>query len=283
VVTFQRPYTTLVDANGQVQQYDIRSFRNHPSSAHTLRLFGSLELDSTLFDITANAIAYVGDVATASENPRSSLNPLDLQKHASLLLYRLLDWYKLGEEDALSERNPLDQSICLALMISIIMAANTSPTDEFMVLTAGHKLRSALTKCLFRWARAPDLFIWTLLMGALATCPAQQPTPDFAFFKEYCGLAFADQEFNESSNPEEILDRMRSRIWLPKLDKKVKKLLVIMGLCLAEEVVETVEFAENGVSEDAAWDVDAVGKEHVVGGLTNGRFFGKRSESLETR
>jgi hypothetical protein len=120
-------------------------------------------------------------------------------------------------------------------------------------------------------------------MGVLATSPAQQPTPDFAFFKEYCGLAFADQGFNESSNPEEILDRLRNCLWLPKLDKKVKKLLVTMGFCVAEEVVETVEYADHGVSEDAGWDVDAVGKEHVVGGLTNGRFFGKRSESLETR
>ena len=280
VITFERPYTTLVDASGQVQQYDIRSLHNQPSSTRTLRLFRSLELDSTLFNIIANAIVFVGDTATSLEDRRLPLNPLELQKHASLLLYRLLDWYKLGEEEPINERNPLDQSVCLALMICIVIAANTSPSDEFMVQTAAHKLKTSLSKCLFRWTKAPDLFVWTLLMGALATNHGQQPNSVFPFFKQCCGLVFADHGFDESSNTEEILDRMRKCIWLPKLDKKVKKLLNGMGFGRGEDVVETVEYPGDGMTEDVAWDVDALGKEHVVGGLTNGRFFGKRSESL---
>jgi hypothetical protein len=279
IITFERPYTKLVDTRGQVQQYDIQNFRDQPSSTRTLRLFRSLDLESTLFNITANVIVFIGDVAASSEDRRLPLNPLELQKHASLLLYRLLDWYKIGEEEPVNERSPLDQSVCLALMICVIFAANTHPSDEFMVQTAAHKLRVSLEKCLFRWAHAPDLLIWTLLMGSLATYHSQQPKPDFPFFKQYCGLAFADQGFNELSNAAEILDRMRKCVWLPKLDRKAKKLLVGIGLCMGEEVVETVEGVDDGAKEDVDWDVDVVGKEHVVGGLTNGRFFAKRSES----
>ena len=117
-------------------------------------------------------------------------------------------------------------------------------------------------------------------MGALATYHAQQPKPDFPFFRQNCGLAFAGQGFTMSSNAEEVLDRMRKCIWLPKLDKKLKKLLVSIGFCLGDEVVETVEYGGDEPLEDVGWDVDAAEREHVVGGLTSGRFFGKRSESL---
>ncbi|KAF2687200.1 hypothetical protein K458DRAFT_485464 [Lentithecium fluviatile CBS 122367] len=276
VITFERPYTTLVDDTGQVQQYNVPSFRDRPSSARTLRLFQSLNLDSTLLDIIATAIMFVGDLVSASEDPQSPLNPLGLQKHANLLLYRLFDWYKTGEEDRLNERNPVDRSICLALMIFTVIAANTS--YDVMVQTAAKKLKASLSQCPLGWGDASDLFMWTAVIGALATHHPLLPKPDFPIFSQYCSRAFTYLGFNASSNTEEVLDRMRKCIWMPKLDKKVKKILVAMGFCLGEEVMETVEYFDDEVSENTNVGLDVNEKGRVVGGLTNGRFF-KKSES----
>lgn len=193
------------------------------------------------------------------------MSPLELQKHVCLLMYRLFDWYKQGEEDRGIQRNPVDQSICLALLIFLVRAYEDSYLG--MVHTAGSKLEVCLGRCVLRWGKAPDLLMWTLTMGALAT----QGTTEFAFFKRYCGVAFADQGFNEFTNAEELLDRMRKCLWLPKLDEEVKRLWAHIGFCKGEEVMETIETgptSPKGIKDN-----------EVVGSLTSNRFFGRRSDS----
>ncbi|KAF2241626.1 hypothetical protein BU26DRAFT_525126 [Trematosphaeria pertusa] len=265
VTTFERPYTTLVDATGQTQQYDIPSFRSRPSSGRTLRLFQALKLEPALFDIVSNAVVFIGDLTCWFEEGKSPVSPLELQKHVCLLMYRLFDWYKQGEEDRGIQRNPVDQSICLALLIFLVRAYEDSYLG--MVHTAGSKLEVCLGRCVLRWGKAPDLLMWTLTMGALAT----QGTTEFAFFKRYCGVAFADQGFNEFTNAEELLDRMRKCLWLPKLDEEVKRLWAHIGFCKGEEVMETIETgptSPKGIKDN-----------EVVGSLTSNRFFGRRSDS----
>jgi hypothetical protein len=269
VITFERPYTALADVTSQVQQYDGASLHGRLSFVHTLRLFQPLEVHPTLFNIIANAIVFVSDLTAFFEDCRSPTNPLELQKHASLLIYRLFDWYKLGEEDHLHQRNPVDRSICLTLMILLVIATNT--TYDVMIQTAVEKLKSSLSECLFGWEKAPDILIWTLLIGSLATYHPQHPPLDYFFFRQYCRVVLADQDFEVPLEVENILVRMKNCIWLPKLDEKVRLMLLDKGSPGGEVVDE--------VTESMRMSIEADKKKHIVGGLTSGRFFGKRSVS----
>jgi hypothetical protein len=229
-------------------------------------LFRDLKLSPDLFDIISNIVVFTGDMSSWYEDRRCPVDPLELQKHASLLMYRLIDWFiKEGEEE---NRNPVDQSICLGLLIFLVKASQ--PFDSSytaMMLTAVKKLRTAITKgSIFRWGDSPDLLLWTLTMGALAA----QGSTESAFFAQHCGVAFADARFDENTNAEELLDRMRKGLWVPMLfDKEVKALWVKMGLVGGEEVVG----GEDGLISPE------IKEEEVVGLLTSTRFFHRKEKS----
>lgn len=208
---------------------------------------------------------FVGDLNVWNDDANCPVDPIEMQKHVCLLVYRLFDWYKLGEEGRVSERNPVDQCVCLALVIFLTIAYNQNYT--FMVYAASQRLKAALEKCiLFRWANAPDLLMWTLTMGGLAT----RGTDGFEFFRKYCVMAFEDQGFSAATNAEEVLDRMRKCLWLTKLDNDVKSLWAQMGICKGDEFA--LEMLESGYKSP-----DQIKKEDIVGGLTNERFFNKKS------
>lgn len=250
---------------GQTQPYDIPSFRDQPSLPSTLRLFRPLGLDTTLFQIISDSAVFVGDFTAWIEDHTAPVSPLELQKHACLLLYRLFDWYKEGEENLRSTRHPVDQSVCLALLIFLVMTYEQN--YQLMVPTAASKLTIALNQCLSQWHKAPDVLMWILSLGALAT----QGTAEFSFFKQNCIRMLAAQGFNGMTDPEEILDRLRKCLWVPRLDREVKRMWPQMGFCNGEEAIESIEA---GLKSP-----DRIKKEDVVGGLTVDRFFGKRSES----
>ncbi|KAF2644661.1 hypothetical protein P280DRAFT_465955 [Massarina eburnea CBS 473.64] len=277
VTTFERPYAALLDSNGQPPPYDMPTFRAQPSSTRTLRLFQSLKPDPILLDIIGSVVIFIGDLNAwlDLEHP-DTLNPLDFQKNMSLLIYRLFDWYKQGEENPRLERNPIDQSICLALIIFLIASQEVRGNYRVMVQVAAQKLKIALGKCLFSWGKATDLLVWMLTIGALAT----QGTENFAFFKENCGYAYANQGINEMTTPHEMLDRMRKCLWvgstssgvgsLQNLDEHAKKLWVAMGYT-QEEVIDSIE--------EGVMSPDRIKTEDVVGGLTGDRFYSNRKKS----
>ncbi|KAF2444629.1 hypothetical protein P171DRAFT_484726 [Karstenula rhodostoma CBS 690.94] len=264
VSTFERPYATLMDSTGHIQQYDIPSFRGRPASTRTLRLFHPLKLDPDLYDLISNIVVFVGDLNVWNDNRKCPVDPIEMQKHICLLVYRLFDWYKRGEEDPSLPRQPVDQSLCLALTIFLIVAYNQNYGP--MVYAASQRLKAALEKCLFfNWANAADLLTWTLTMGGLAT----RGTDDFEFYRQYSIGAFKSQGFAEDTNPEEVLDRMRKCLWLGKLDKHVKDMWAEMGICRGEDVMDMSSPSEMK-------SPDRIKKEDIVGGLTNERFFVKR-------
>ncbi|KAJ4305066.1 hypothetical protein N0V90_000596 [Kalmusia sp. IMI 367209] len=264
VSTFERPYTTLVDSTGNIQQYDIPSFRGRPASARILRFFHPLRLDLDLYDIISNVVVFIGDLNIWNDNIKTPVDPIEMQKHVCLLVYRLFDWYKLREECSNIDRNPVDQSICLALIIFLVIAYNQN--YSIMVYAASLRLITSLENCLlFNWGNATDVLMWTLTMGGLAA----RHTENFDFFKRNCVMAFKAQGFNEDTNPEEVLDRMRKFLWLRKLDKDVKDVWAEMGICKGEDVVDMMM---SGMKSP-----DRIKKEDIVGGLTNERFFGKKT------
>jgi hypothetical protein len=134
-----------------------------------------------------------------------------------------------------------------------------------MIFTTAKRLRVALTRgSIFRWAKSQDLLLWTLTMGALAA----QGTAESAFFSQYCSVAFAGAGFDNKTNVDELLQRMKKCLWIPLLfDAEAKKLWVQTGLAKGEEVVDAPQKEE--INPDIKDD-------DVVGLLTSTRFFSEK-------
>lgn len=170
----------------------------------------------------------------------------------------------------MNERSPVDQSLCLALMIFLVtISLPYDPSHRPMVLTPVKKLRAALTKgSIFRWAKSQDLLLWTLTIGALAA----QGTSESSFFTQYSSVAFADAGFDDKTNADELLDRMRKCLWVPLLlDDEAKKLWVRMGLVKGGRVEEVQD--ESGILNHDVKDDD------IVGLLTSARFFSETTKN----
>lgn len=236
-----------------------------------LRLFRDLKLDPDLFEIISNIVVFTGDISAWYEDRKCPVDPLELQKHACLLNYRLFDWYmkpiEVTDEESKDERSPIDQSICLALIIFVVNITQPfDPSYRAVILTTVKKLRAALTKgSIFRWAKSPDLLLWTLTMGALAA----QGSSEAQFFSQYCSVAFADAGFDEKTSADELLGRMKKGLWIPMLlDDEVKRLWVRMGLAKGEGI---------DINEEALVSPE-IKEDDVVGLLTTTRFFSERKK-----
>ncbi|OCL12690.1 hypothetical protein AOQ84DRAFT_284670 [Glonium stellatum] len=263
VASFQRPYAALIDSHGLPYKYDISSFRARPSSTQMIRLCKDVKADADLLEIIVDVIAYSSDVTFWFDDPRCPLDPLELQKHASLLHYRLFDWYDRSAE----VRNTLDQCICLSLLIfAVRISQPADQTYRSIMVTTVQRLREALKKTnIFKWAKAPDLLLWTLTIGTLAA----QGSPEMGFFAQYCSVAFADAGFGEDTKCEELLRRMRKLLWICSLlDKDVERLWARIGVAKASD--EGVPEAEDDLEEPLkSPDI----KDAAVGLLTSKRFF----------
>ncbi|ORY17782.1 hypothetical protein BCR34DRAFT_596656 [Clohesyomyces aquaticus] len=290
IASFQRPYTTLLDPTGAPQKYDLPSFRSRPSSARTLRLFRELKLDSELLDIVSNIVVFNGDISSWFEDRRCPVDPLDLQKHVCLLMYRLFDWYtkpieveeaKPGaasasastppsgeEKDRVMERDPLDQSICLGLLIFLVRSSQPLEQNyRAMIQITVRKLRTALSACpMSRWVKATDLLLWTLTIGALAS----QGSTESEFFSRQCAAVFKDAGYDPTTTTtEDLLKRMRRGVWNPVLlDEEVGKLWISIGVVRREE-----DFV---VGRDAGMRSPEIKEDDAVGLLTSTRFFSNK-------
>ncbi|KAF2262586.1 hypothetical protein CC78DRAFT_534629 [Lojkania enalia] len=263
IAAFQQPYANLLDSSGAPQKYDLPSPRSRPSSNRLLRLFRDLRLDRELYDIIFNIAVFTGDLGHWFEDRKCPFDPLELQKHACLLMYALFNWYAEGGK----ERTPLDQSVCLGLLIFVVKASHPyDPSYRAIILTTVKKLRAALTTTsIFRWAKSPDLLLWTLTMGAVAA----QGSSEVAFFSQYCSVAFADAGCDETT-AEELLERMKKCLWIPNVfDEEVKRLWTQMGLVKGEE--EDQNEMPNG--QEGGLISPEINEDDIVGMLTSARFF----------
>lgn len=251
----------------------------HPNSHHPAisTPFRRLSSDALLPKIIDSVNLFVSDLANWYENGRDhlTLDPFMLQKHACLLTYRLFDWYQIGEELEMTGnigRNPLDQSVCLAHLIFLVMA--TEPLARSLGSRLARvvlKLRRALQRVpLSDWAAAPEAFLWTLTMGALAAKDLPRAPhvclSELAFFVQYSQLAFPSEDNNRLTPAEDILQQVRQSPWISSIfDAKAKRLWAQMGLCMPD-VVDLYESS----SEEEGLPVD---DEHALGQSTTARFF----------
>jgi hypothetical protein len=240
--------------------------------------FQDLNLDSALLKIFHSINLFSSDLANWYDD-RHALHPLDpfeLQKRACLLMYRLFDWYQQGEEEyecaVRFGRSPIDQSICLAHLIFLVVATEPharsfgSRLSKIVV-----KLRQALQRVsILHWATVPDLYLWTLTMGALGAkgMPQSQRSSasEFAFFVQYSQLSFISGEHGKVTGADHLLRKIGRCPWICSVfDARARRLWAQMGLCRA-----SVVDLEDSSSEE--WELP-IDDEYALGQSTTMRFF----------
>lgn len=205
----------------------------------------------------------------------SSTESFELQKHACLLMYRLFDWYQLGEELKSAGgpgRNPVDQSICLAYLIFLVFATEPHAQSFGSRLSKTvTKLRQALEVIMVeQWTNVPDLLLWTLTMGAMGAKglprPQQSSASEYGFFVQYFHLTFVSKGHDSSTTAGSLLRRLQHCPWISSIfDTRARRMWAQVGLCRADL---TNVYDSSSEEEEAS-----VGDEHAVGQSTTARFF----------
>lgn len=276
ITTFKHPYAVLVDAHGHVEDYAIIAKQSPSDFAQILRHFRVLNLDRPLLKIIFAITIFVADLTRWYETGICPVDSLDLQKHASLLMYRLFEWYRHSEGDNTSFRLPtaaVNQSICLALLIFMVNATEPSagPFGSRLSKTVARLDQCLRAAPLYLWSSAPNVLLWVSSMGALGaknlskTQQASGNEPSLTLF-EQCIRSASIGEFLDHNTPADLLlDKMRSCLWIPSVfDERAKTLWALMGLCgscLAE--LDDVSSSEGEQVED----------EYALGQSTTLRFF----------
>jgi hypothetical protein len=241
-----------------------------------LRHFRELDIDHSLLKIIFAITVFVTDLTEWYSGRTSHTDPLDLQKHASLLMYRLFTWYQYSERSAIHEGATaiaLNQSICLALLIFMVHATEPN-VGSFgpRLSTTVTRLRQSLPKVqLCAWSKAPDVLFWVMTMGALGakslskSYRARKHDPDISFFQEHIRLAFAGVHLDHNTSVDRLLDNMQDCLWISSvLDERARLLWMSMGLCRSP----MVEFEDPSSSDEEQVEV-----EYALGQSTTLRFF----------
>ncbi|KAF3036083.1 hypothetical protein E8E12_007086 [Didymella heteroderae] len=276
ITTFRRPYALLFGPTGEIEDY-AAGF--HPDSRHPAISipFQRLYSDILLPKVIESIDLFISDLANWYETGRNpyALDPFELQKHACLLTYRLFDWYQTGEDCEMAGnigRDPLDQSICLAHLIFLVMATEPlAPSLGSRLAKVVLKLRQALQRVpLSDWAPSPAAFLWTLTMGGLAAkdlprTPHVRPS-ELAFFVQYSQLAFPSKDNSRLASAQDLLQQVQRCPWIPSvLDARARRLWAQMGLCMPD----IVDLYESSSEEEGP----LVDNEHALGQSTTARFF----------
>jgi hypothetical protein len=276
ITTFKQPYAVLVDACGQVEDYAVTTGQSPGNFTNILRPFRELDIDRSLLKIIFAVTVFVADLAEWYENGSCLIDSLDLQKHASLLTYRLFDWYKQNEHGAIggyTTANSLDQSVCLALLIFMVNATEPQAGSFGSRLSkVVEKLRQSLRYVpLSRWTNTTHLLLWILTMGALGakSLPRSHKSPDddprLSFFKDHISLAFNCDGLSHPRVVDELLDRMQSCLWIPSVfNARVRLLWVSMGVR---------EATMTGLDDISSSEGEQVDDEYALGQSTTLRFF----------
>jgi hypothetical protein len=242
-----------------------------------LRPFRELGIDRSLLKIIFAVTVFVSDLTDWYEAGSCPVDSLDLQKHASLLMYRLFDWYQQNEHNVIggyATANALHQSVCLALLIFMVNATEPQAGCFGSRLSkVVKKLRQSLRSVpLFRWAKAPHILFWVSTMGALGakslprTHKLSVEDSRLAFFKEHINLAFDGNDYGHRPSADQLLDRMQFCLWISSVfNERIKLLWVSMGICEAT----TMELDDISSSSEG----ELVDDEYALGQSTTLRFF----------
>ncbi|KAI8936978.1 hypothetical protein NX059_006205 [Plenodomus lindquistii] len=277
ITSFRRPYALLLDSRGYIEDY-----RTVSSTLHTFTMSQhcrNLGVSLALLEIIHALSTFVADLIIWYETGSSLVDSLELQKHASLLTYRLFDWY-----DRCPKNGPaaLGQSVCLALLIFMTHATEPiSAPVASRLAKAVAKLHSSLSQISpSQWSNAPDLYLWTITMGALGAHdlfgPRQSPSRDsrMMFFVEHFGFAFGTTNFTATAAAH-VLGKLHSCLWIPSvLDGRLTNLW--SSLESYRSSISTAKSVPASVGHDHCDN-----NEYALGQSTTRRFFSKKMDWRE--
>jgi hypothetical protein len=277
ITTFKQPYAVLLDSRGQIEDYATVTPRSPRTLTHVLQSFRELNMNHLLLKIVFAITVFVADLTEWYIHGTCLTDALDLQKHASLLMYRLFDWYQQSEHNTGSEHKysaSVDQSVCLALLIFMVNATEPNAASfgpRLSKIVA--RLRQTVDRAPpSRWNKSPDLFFWVLTMGALGAKSVSRfhkppgSDPHACFFHGHIRLAFGNINFDNAMTIDDLLQRIRTCLWVPSVfDERAKSLWISVGLCGSN--VLDIEDASSSDGEHAVED------DYALGQSTTLRFF----------
>lgn len=275
ITTLRKPYATLLDIEGRIEDYTSASFNPSNASICTLRHFHNLGIDNSLFTIISTIAIFVSDLDIWYDTGTCPIDSLDLQKHASLLMYRLFDWYdRFTNNEHKYYDQTVDSSICLATLIFMVIATESNATFGSRLFKVVTELQTSLRGVpISQWANAPDLLLWTLTMGTLGAKSLPKSSSSLGtefisyFFTEEYRQTFFNFGSSETCSTESMLQRMKYCLWMPSIfDKRAKRLWTSIGLC-RRDVIEVDEMSSEGERESIVDD------EYALGQSTRMRFF----------
>lgn len=275
ITTLKKPYAILSDRDGKIEDYTSVSFKPSNTSVRTLQHFHNLGVDSSLFGIFSTITLFISDLDVWYETGTSPIDSLDLQKHASLLMYRLFNWYDQYTDNKHADcDHTVEASICLATMIFMVIVTESNASFGSRLFKVVTELQASLRHVsISRWTNAPDLLLWTLTMGSLGakslprTSSLQSTESASYLFTEEFRQGLFSLGYTEELSADIMLQRMRHCLWIPSiLDERVKRLWVNIGLC-RREVAELDDMSSEGERESIVDD------EYALGQSTRMRFF----------
>lgn len=259
----------LFDPDGQIEDYTSISNQCPQSFSQIMRPFHQVGIDRTLFDVVSTIAVFASDLNTWYETGTCTVDAFDLQKHASLLMYRLFAWHERSTNNHHATR-PIDRSICLALLIFMVYATEPSAASF------GSRLSKTVTKLqqslhntpVLAWSNAPDLLLWTVTMGALgAKSLPNTSTRHLPYFKQHCRTAFAG---HVPIMIGDLMQRMQNCLWIPSIfETRAIRLWTSMGLCSSEKM-DMEDMSSTSSDEERDHIID---EEYALGQSTTMRFF----------
>jgi hypothetical protein len=220
---------------------------------------------------------FISDLASWYDNAHTPhlLDPFDLQKYSCLLMYRLFDWYKTGEDSEIAGgigREPVDQAICLAHLACLVIA--TEPHAQNFGSRLSNvivKLRQALQRTpVSYWASTPDALLWVITIGALGAkgLPRSQSNciSELGFFSQYAQLSFNPTEGDGFTTAHSLSQSVQGFSWIASVfEVRARRVWAQMGLCMPD----IIDLYESSSEEEGA----PIDEEYALGQSTTARFF----------
>ena len=217
IASFDAPYLSTVD------RVSAANFPRHPPgyepniSRHLLDCCRKAEVKETLTDLVESALVLIADLNAWFADPRSPLDPLDIQNYACVLECLLLNWSR----DHNHPTTPLEDAICVALLIFAVRV-----TEAFQRQSDQHSLHFVASKRLakalkatsrYEWCTCPELLLWILAVGTISA----EGSSDHPWFMYQ--LSIACNEFGIVA-AESLLARLHCCGWVSfKLDQAVQR------------------------------------------------------------
>ncbi|KAH9877458.1 hypothetical protein IAQ61_002825 [Plenodomus lingam] len=271
ITTFRRPYAVLDDISGYFGHYATTSSNFYITPSHITRQCQDLGVNRILLEIIHAIVVFVPNLILWYDRSSCLVDSIELQKHASLLMYRLFDWYDRCPGD---DRHAMDRSICLALLIFMTHATEPKavPFGSRLAKVVG-KLHVIFQEIpLSEWSNARDVYLWVITMGALGS---QDPLsinsslrvdPIMVFFAQKFALAFETGTMDVTAEAY-MIDKLHACLWIPSVfDARLVNLWEIMQSC-------NLNISDESSTGREGDGHDLVTNDYALGQSTTMRFF----------